>query len=648
MTCRASNPGRSATLRRRHVSLAIAGVLAFAIVMPAYDIHFDYTSFDNPNSPGADPHFGQAQFNVLNYPSINGNYMMTSTDGHRSEMTANNNNLAEFYNWLQQRYDAHTTKDGSVSADEIDAYVVTNSTNNGPKPNWIILNEISTSLWPSNSTYRQWVVDVASKLHDTYGYNVVTYTTFANPSNNASYWQALAAKSYIAIENYLSGEEVWRNGTDDASRRAWAQAQYDWSQTAYGNLGVSASRLFLSEEFANTNSGTVWGRAGLSATDWDKVIQLRQEAIYNADYAGFLAYAWGSNDMGITEAEQIQHEYYYRTRRVLHSQKPQWLSDSSINVNGTTIPLSWSQELNWLGGVPNAVGAEVNFWRTLTASRTITLDGSKTVGILTFDSPSGKNYTISPGTGGSIVFNNSPNTATLTSSQGNHTIATSVQLTSNLNATITTGTFTISGAISGAGSLTKSGAGTLALTAVNSYTGNTTVQAGTLQITNRYLADSANVLLSTGATLNLQFSGTADTIHSLLINSVTQVMGLWGAVGNANATYHSSLITGTGVLSIAAGPVAGDYNNDGAVNSADYSTWRRLVGSASIPNRDPNNTGVIGQADYNTWRANFGRTAASGAGLGDGTSVPEPGTGCLLVVSFTIVHFFASRPGRRS
>ena len=104
--------------------------------------------------------------------------------------------------------------------------------------------------------------------------------------------------------------------------------------------------------------------------------------------------------MGVTQAEQIQHEYYYRSRLVLPRQKPQWLSDSAINVNGTTIPLSWSQPLNWVGGVPNAAGAEVNFWRTLTANRTITLDGSKTVGKLTFDSPF--SYTISPGTGGSL------------------------------------------------------------------------------------------------------------------------------------------------------------------------------------------------------------------------------------------------------
>jgi hypothetical protein len=55
---------------------------------PGYDIHFDYTSFGST--------FGQSQLDVLNYPSINGNYMMTSGDNHRPEMVANGNQLAEF------------------------------------------------------------------------------------------------------------------------------------------------------------------------------------------------------------------------------------------------------------------------------------------------------------------------------------------------------------------------------------------------------------------------------------------------------------------------------------------------------------------------------------------------------------------------
>ena len=164
------------------------------------------------------------------------------------------------------------------------------------------------------------------------------------------------------------------------------------------NRGCSSASISRTTQHAVTDTGTAagWGRAGLaSAADWDTVIKIRQDAIYNVGFAGFLAYNWGGNGMGVTQAEQIQHEYYYRSRLVLPGQKPQWLSDSAINVNGTTIPLSWNQPLNWLGGVPNATGAEANFWRTLTANRTITLDGSKTVGKLSFDSP--YSYTINAG-----------------------------------------------------------------------------------------------------------------------------------------------------------------------------------------------------------------------------------------------------------
>ena len=118
-----------------------------------------------------------------------------------------------------------------------------------------------------------------------------------------------------------------------------------------------------------------------------------------------------------------------------------------------------------------------------------------------------------------------------------------------LQSTNTSGTQTWSGDISGTGSYLRNGAGgTSILSGNNSYLGNTTVQAGTLSITHPYLADAADVLLSTGGFLNLSFSGT-DTINRLFIDGVSQATGTWGAL-LSGATHETALITGSGFLQV--------------------------------------------------------------------------------------------------
>ena len=616
------------------VASALVQLLIFPPAAHAYDLIFDYTSFEST--------FGQAQFNVLNYPSINGHYMMTSTDNHRPEMVANGNALAEFYNNFNADYN-HPDALRRTPAEEaafIHDYVTRNSTKNGPRPEWLILNEISASQWqlnpgvPSLSKHRTWVIDTVTLLNDVYGYKVITYSPYETVGTaNAPSWQALAAKSYIAIESYQSGTEVWNSGTNNASRLAWVQGKYQSSKNTYLAAGVPGSRLFISEHFANNNATYVdnqgvtrttgWGRAGLaSAADWDTVIQIRQDAILNVGFDGFLAYNWGGNALGITQAEQIQHEYYYRSRRVLPTQQPQWLSDSAINVNGTVIPLSWSQPLNWLGGVPNAAGAVANFWRTNTASRTISLDGSKTVGTLTFTSP--QSYMISPGTGGSLWFHQSQSggPATLISNQGNHVISVPVQLNSDMSAAVNAGMLTISGIVSGPGVVTKSGAGTLALTGANSYTGDTVIVEGALRIHHPSLADTADVYLSTGAFLNLNISSGVDVIDSLFIDGVSQPAGIWGANGSG-APFTTPRIVGAGRLQVTTfipPPLAGDFNADGVVEAADYVVWRNGLDMAYTQN------------DYDAWRTNFGRNAASGSSI-SAVAVPEPCSLTLILLA---------------
>src|SRR5262249_39514191 len=67
-----------------------------------------------------------------------------------------------------------------------------------------------------------------------------------------------------------------------------------------------------------------------------------------------------------------------------------------------------------------------------------------------------------------------------------------------------TGTLTFAGVVSGAAGITKLGAGTLVMTAANTYSGNTSIAAGTLTLTGSgSFAGSPFVDVGAGATLNV-------------------------------------------------------------------------------------------------------------------------------------------------
>lgn len=110
---------------------------------------------------------------------------------------------------------------------------------------------------------------------------------------------------------------------------------------------------------------------------------------------------------------------------------------------------------------------------------------------------------------------------------------------------------TYAGVISGAGGVTKIGTGTQTLSGANAYVGDTRVQGGTLSLTQACLSDTRDVRLYTGATLNLNFSGT-DTVLALYINSSPQPAGIWGRIGSAalGAQHETTLITGNGLLNV--------------------------------------------------------------------------------------------------
>jgi autotransporter-associated beta strand protein len=150
-------------------------------------------------------------------------------------------------------------------------------------------------------------------------------------------------------------------------------------------------------------------------------------------------------------------------------------------------------------------------------------------------------------------------------------------------------------------SLVMNGSGrTQTLSGANTYSGDTTVNAGTLTLSNApdpLNANAANdastiTIASTGATLDLTFTGT-DKVDKLVIGSTQQANGVYGKVGSALPVIGISQITGDGTLTVGDGTPAG------------FSSWitgtfanGTVPGGRQGPNDDFDKDGISNLVEY--------------------------------------------------
>jgi autotransporter-associated beta strand protein len=123
---------------------------------------------------------------------------------------------------------------------------------------------------------------------------------------------------------------------------------------------------------------------------------------------------------------------------------------------------------------------------------------------------------------------------------------------------------------SGAGGLTKVGAGSLTLTGTNKYSGNTVVAAGTLQLGYyTYLSNSAAIIVNSGASLD------ASLVGLTLAGSTVQTLAGAGTIAGTVTSSNGIITPGTngvvGTLNFANDLViaGGTVNLDLSTNSAD-------------------------------------------------------------------------------
>ena len=231
--------------------------------------------------------------------------------------------------------------------------------------------------------------------------------------------------------------------------------------------------------------------------------------------------------------------------------------NKSWSSGGTWSTAVWSPT-----GAPNAQGANANF--TAQGSPTaINLDANVTLGHLQFDGSNA--WTLNSSTGKTLtLLADAGGVSVLSVPSGSHTISTPTTWSNDLlktgtgklvfagpitatnrKVTLVDGILEIgnstaqslTAAISGSGSLTKGGTGTLTLASKNTYSGQTTVNAGTLKLQGTPTAGTGTVVTGAWTTANsYTFSPAANNLLAGLSPTANFGATSQGAESTATAT----------------------------------------------------------------------------------------------------------------
>jgi len=216
--------------------------------------------------------------------------------------------------------------------------------------------------------------------------------------------------------------------------------------------------------------------------------------------------------------------------------------------------VAWSDTSSWTNNVvPNNIGAPVDFSQlTLPNAVSVTLDSTITVGSLTFgDLGNSYTWTLADGGAGPLTLNNGTNKPAIT---------------------VINQTATISANLVGGNGLQKLGAGTLALSGANTYSGGTAVSQGTLEVVNVNSADSDPITLGDANT------GTNVVQVTLDANIANNIIVSTNGTGTATIAYtQTSGFQSPGILTLNRPTTINVLNETGGAE-----LWGGIVGNVGM------------------------------------------------------------------
>ncbi|HWB53805.1 MAG TPA: dockerin type I repeat-containing protein [Tepidisphaeraceae bacterium] len=618
-------------------SVVIGGTGTLAILAGsahATDLRFDVVTFNSKAQAAG-------QLPNLNFPSVNGHIINMGSSNYVGQISGNGNTLGIYYDTLTSTYSPGIS--AHDSAETIEGWVE-KQFDSADRGGWLVLNEVSNGLWTGSNgdDYRNWLVNLVQILKNGDNSNpahpipahtgVILFTPFNNPgSTYANIWNTISQYAYIGDECYVNAPTVQAAGYSISAVQQTYQHSYNsWVY----NANVPASRLILGEEFTNSEAGNGYGADGLSGADWQEAIEVRNLAIYNVGFGGFIGYAWGKNAQGSDYPTLQSYENAYASTMVVQSEVPCWTGNDGTG--------SWNDYLNWTGGLPSTTNdpypllaaanpglprqTTANFLNTIQTPTTITLDGNQTITNINFDS--GYSYTIAPGAAGSVLMMSGAN-ASMAVADGSHFITSGIILNNNLTTNLT-GDLTLSGAlITNGNKITKSGNGTLTLSGhqLNSAGSAIEVMAGTLNLESDAGSAETAALSLAASGGSIEF-GTGQHLDSLTLDGGNASMQVAGSY----LLTHSVSISGSSTLDLSSNDMIVDYTGISpmAAIRAELATGYDNGGGARIfSSSTVGNVNVLGYAEA----ADIFGIAGNQTAIFDGQSVDDSS----ILIKYTMI-----------